>query len=71
MANFSQRMDTIRAFFFQNQGTFFIFKKGQRRPPRSCVLGKTFYWLIDAQKNKLFIERFQRHELFAIENNFQ
>ena len=36
-------MDTIRAFFFQNRGTFLIFKKGQGRPPPtltpSCAPG--------------------------------
>ena len=33
--------------------------------------GKTFHWLIVTENNKILKERFQRHELFAIENNFK
>ena len=34
-AIFNPLMDTIWAFFPKNQGTFFIYKKGQGRPPPS------------------------------------
>ena len=34
------------------------------------IENKTFYWLADTKNNKHFNKRFQRHKLFAIENNF-
>ena len=33
------------------------------------IENKTFYWLADTKNNKYFNKRFQRHKLFAIENN--
>lgn len=32
---------------------------------------ETFYWLKDIKNNKLLNKRFERHELFAILNNFK
>ena len=49
--------------FFNKEQIFVISNK-------STIAGKIFYWLADVRDKKLLKERFQRQEIFAIENNF-
>ena len=48
--------------FFNKEKVFVISNKKN-------INGNTFYWLTDTKNKKLLKERFQRHELFAVEIN--
>ena len=49
--------------FFNKERLFGISNKKR-------IDNKMFYWVADVKNNRILKERFQRQELFAVENNF-